>query len=68
LVLSRVFYEPTQLTFVPKGTNLFSTEQQKEKTMTEITWQDRAKGALMGAFIGDALVLGPHWYYDLEEM
>lgn len=30
--------------------------------------QDRAKGALLGAFIGDALGLGPHWYYDLNEL
>jgi ADP-ribosylglycohydrolase len=30
--------------------------------------QDRAAGAIMGAFIGDALGLGPHWYYDLEEL
>lgn len=30
--------------------------------------QNRAKGALLGAFIGDALALGPHWYYDLEEL
>lgn len=28
---------------------------------------DRCLGALMGAFIGDALALGPHWYYDLAE-
>jgi ADP-ribosylglycohydrolase len=30
--------------------------------------QDRASGAVMGAFIGDALGLGPHWYYDLPEL
>ena len=36
--------------------------------MTGTTTEDRAAGAIMGAFIGDALGLGPHWYYDLEEM
>ena len=36
--------------------------------MTPLTMQQRAQGALMGAFIGDGLGLGPHWYYDLEEM
>jgi len=30
--------------------------------------RDRAAGAVMGAFIGDALGLGPHWYYDLDEL
>ncbi len=30
--------------------------------------EDRVVGALMGAFIGDALSLGPHWYYDLDEL
>jgi ADP-ribosylglycohydrolase len=30
--------------------------------------QDRASGAIMGAFIGDALGVGPHWYYDLKEL
>ena len=29
---------------------------------------DRAAGAIVGAFIGDALGLGPHWYYDLDEL
>jgi len=36
--------------------------------MTDLSLQDRAAGALMGAFIGDALGLGPHWYYDLDEL
>jgi ADP-ribosylglycohydrolase len=36
--------------------------------MAQTTFQDRAKGALVGAFIGDALGLGPHWYYDLDEL
>ncbi|RUM91322.1 MAG: ADP-ribosylglycohydrolase family protein [Thiomicrospira sp.] len=30
--------------------------------------KDRAAGAIMGAFIGDALAVGPHWYYDLTEL
>ena len=30
--------------------------------------QNRAVGAIMGVFIGDALALGPHWYYNLEEL
>ncbi|WP_375056795.1 ADP-ribosylglycohydrolase family protein [Zobellella sp. DQSA1] len=30
--------------------------------------QDRAAGAVMGAFIGEALGVGPHWYYDLAQL
>jgi ADP-ribosylglycohydrolase len=29
---------------------------------------DRTAGCIVGAFIGDALGLGPHWYYDLDEL
>ena len=36
--------------------------------MDSITRSDRIKGALMGTIIGDALGLGPHWYYDLDEL
>ncbi|EPR37674.1 ADP-ribosylation/Crystallin J1 [Desulfovibrio sp. X2] len=37
-------------------------------TIEQGTLKDRAAGALMGAFVGDALGLGPHWYYDLAEL
>lgn len=36
--------------------------------MSDAAIQNRAMGAIMGAFIGDALGLGPHWYYDLAEL
>ena len=36
--------------------------------MSERTIRDRAAGAVMGAFIGDAMGVGPHWYYDLNEL
>jgi ADP-ribosylglycohydrolase len=36
--------------------------------MSNPALQDRAAGAMMGAFVGDALALGPHWYYDLAEL
>jgi ADP-ribosylglycohydrolase len=36
--------------------------------MNTQTIHDRAAGAIMGAFIGDALALGPHWYYDLTAL
>ena len=36
--------------------------------MKLISKSDRAKGALMGAIIGDALGLGPHWIYNPKEL
>jgi ADP-ribosylglycohydrolase len=30
--------------------------------------RERAAGAIMGALIGDALGVGPHWYYDLDQL
>ena len=30
--------------------------------------KDRAAGAVMGSLIGDALGVGPHWYYDLNQL
>ena len=37
-------------------------------TMNACSPTDRAAGAIMGVLIGDALALGPHWYYDLDEL
>lgn len=33
-----------------------------------VSQRQRVLGAIMGAFVGDALALGPHWYYDLDEL
>lgn len=34
----------------------------------DISMKDRSMGAVVGMFVGDGLGLGPHWFYDLEEM
>ena len=35
---------------------------------TDISRKDRIMGAIMGVLIGDALGVGSHWYYDLENL
>jgi ADP-ribosylglycohydrolase len=35
--------------------------------MSDINLAERAIGAIVGAYIGDALGLGVHWFYDLDE-
>ena len=30
--------------------------------------KERAAGAIMGTLIGDALGVGPHWYYDMDQL
>lgn len=47
---------------------LGSNEREQGGHMSDTTIRDRAAGAVMGAFIGDAMGLGPHWYYDLAEL
>jgi ADP-ribosylglycohydrolase len=32
------------------------------------TPKERAIGAIMGTLIGDALGVGPHWYYDIDQL
>jgi ADP-ribosylglycohydrolase len=46
------------------------TFQDESRTyhMSDKNLKDRGAGAIMGAFIGDALALGPHWYYNLDEL
>jgi len=42
-------------------------ESTKETTVAaDVSTKDRIMGAIMGVFIGDALGVGTHWYYDLE--
>ncbi|CCH47543.1 ADP-ribosylglycohydrolase family protein [Pseudodesulfovibrio piezophilus] len=36
--------------------------------MADVTRRERAMGAVLGLFVGDALGLGPHWYYDLKAL
>jgi ADP-ribosylglycohydrolase len=45
-----------------------SQSRQEATAMPGKDIRDRARGALMGALIGDALGLGPHWYYDLDAL
>jgi len=36
--------------------------------MNDNSIKDRTAGSIVGALIGDALALGPHWYYDLKQL
>ena len=36
--------------------------------MRDITLKSRIKGALYGLYIGDALAMPVHWYYDRDAL
>lgn len=38
------------------------------RVIEKLSAADRIAGAVVGSFIGDALGLGVHWYYDLDEL
>ena len=40
----------------------------KQDSPANLTQKDRIMGAIMGVIIGDALGVGSHWYYDLENL
>lgn len=40
----------------------------EENNMATADVQARACGAMMGALIGEALAVGPHWYYDIDAL
>ena len=37
-------------------------------SIREVTVQDRLRGAVWGQFVGDAVAVGTHWIYDLQEL
>jgi len=37
-------------------------------SLPPLSTADRAAGAVLGALIGEALGVGPHWYYDLDQL
>ena len=43
-------------------------DQQGETGGSSISFKDRASGALLGMFIGDALAMPVHWYYNTEAL
>jgi ADP-ribosylglycohydrolase len=46
----------------------YSNSKSGRSFMKKILSKDRAVGAIMGTLIGDALGVGPHWYYDLDQL
>lgn len=55
------------LMLVASPTGAESTDAEAA-AVAEISKRDRIMGAVMGVFIGDALGVGTHWYYDLDAL
>lgn len=49
-------------------TAIYNKEKRELSYPIEIKTEDRIVGAIMGAFIGDALGVGCHWIYNFEEL
>lgn len=43
-------------------------KQLDNKMTAKLAYKDRAAGALYGMFIGDALAMPAHWYYNTEAL
>ena len=46
---------------------LYYGEKKEYSYNPDIPTQERIEGAILGAFIGDALGLGCHWIYNYSE-
>lgn len=66
----RVMVEIISLAPIPGAHDAFPTRSHPMTagSSSSSLFADRAAGSIVGAFIGDALGLGPHWYYDLSEL
>lgn len=65
----------TSILFVSLVSSVFPTggsggylPESKNGSPANVPRKDRIMGAVMGVFIGDALGIGTHWYYDLENL
>ena len=47
---------------------VLQSKQQDNKVTVKLTYEDRASGAIYGMFIGDALSMPVHWYYDTNAL
>lgn len=45
-----------------------ATAAKEAQAAASVSTRDRIMGAIMGVFIGDALGVGTHWYYDLAAL